>query len=97
MKAATNITRYLVGGLFIFSGLIKVNDPIGTAIKMEEYFEIFSLDIAGFFHVFVPFALPISIFLVVLEVVLGIALIINYKQNSDTQYEFLPFGEVRWG
>lgn len=81
MKAVLTIVRYLVGGLFIFSGLIKVNDPVGTAIKMEEYFEIFSSDIAGFFHLFVPIALPISIFMVVLEVVLGIALIINYKQN----------------
>jgi len=80
MKSA-NIIRFLVGGLFIFSGLIKVNDPVGTAIKMEEYFGIFAIDFAGFFDVFVPFALPISIFLVVLEVVLGVALILNYRQN----------------
>lgn len=81
MKAILTIVRFFVGGLFIFSGLIKVNDPVGTAIKMEEYFEIFSLEIANFFHLFVPLALPISIFMVVLEVVLGIALIVNYKQN----------------
>lgn len=81
MKLALNLIRFFVGGLFIFSGLIKVNDPVGTAIKMEEYFEIFSLDISGFFHYLVPFALPISVFLVVLEVVLGIALLLNYKQN----------------
>lgn len=82
MKAALTVIRFFVGGLFIFSGMIKVNDPVGTAIKMEEYFEIFSLDIAGFFHYLVPFALPISIFLVVVEVVLGVALIFNYKQNT---------------
>ena len=81
MKYIVHICRILVGGLFIFSGLIKVNDPVGTAIKMEEYFEIFSLEFAEFFHLFVPFALPISVFLVVLEVVLGIALILNYRQN----------------
>lgn len=81
MKLALTLVRFFVGGLFIFSGLIKVNDPVGTAIKMEEYFEIFSLDIASFFHFFVPFALPISIFMVVLEVVLGIALMVNYKQK----------------
>jgi uncharacterized membrane protein YphA (DoxX/SURF4 family) len=34
----------LVGGLFIFSGLIKLNDPIGTQIKLEEYFEVFAED-----------------------------------------------------
>lgn len=81
MKLALTAVRFFVGGLFIFSGLIKVNDPVGTAIKMEEYFEIFSLDIAGFFHYLVPFSLAISIFLVVIEVVLGVALLVNFKQN----------------
>jgi hypothetical protein len=33
--------RILVGGLFIFSGGIKANDPLGFSYKMEEYFEIF--------------------------------------------------------
>ena len=46
----------MVGGLFIFSGAIKVNDPIGTAIKLEEYFEVFAYDIAPFFEIFVPAA-----------------------------------------
>lgn len=81
MKHMPTIVRYLVGGLFIFSGLIKLNDPIGTSIKMEEYFEVFSVQFFEFFHLFVPIALPISIFLVVFEVILGIALIINYRQN----------------
>ncbi len=79
MNIITKIFRFLVGGLFIFSGLIKVNDPIGTAIKLEEYFEVFAADFAGFFHLFVPYALPFAVFLVVLEVVLGIAIIINYQ------------------
>ena len=62
------------GGLFVFSGLIKVNDPVGTAIKLEEYFDVFSNDIAPFFYALKPFALPLSVFLVVSEVVLGIML-----------------------
>src|ERR1044072_7953270 len=37
----THITRFLVGGLFIFSGFIKANDPVGFSIKLEEYFEVF--------------------------------------------------------
>jgi hypothetical protein len=37
----THITRFLVGGLFIFSGFIKANDPIGFSIKLDEYFEVF--------------------------------------------------------
>jgi len=73
------IIRWFVGGLFIFSGLIKINDPVGTAIKLEEYFEVFSSDIASFFHLFKEFTLPIGVFLVVLEVVLGVMLILNVK------------------
>ena len=68
------IIRFLVGGLFIFSGLIKVNDPVGTAIKLEEYFDVFSNDIASFFYIFKDIALPLAVFLVVAEVVLGVML-----------------------
>ncbi len=79
MKILVLIARLFVGGLFIFSGIIKINDPVGTAIKMEEYFQVFSSDIAGFFLMFVPFALPIAVFLSVLEVVLGVAVLIWYR------------------
>jgi uncharacterized membrane protein YphA (DoxX/SURF4 family) len=78
-QAVLWILRLLVGGLFIFSGLIKVNDPVGTAIKMEEYFDVFSNDIAGFFVYFKPFALQIAVVMVVAEVVLGVMLILGVK------------------
>lgn len=81
MKILKEIARYAVGGLFIFSGLIKVNDPVGTAIKLEEYFDVFSVDIAPFFEWFIPAALFLSVFLSVLEVVLGVALIIGYRMK----------------
>ena len=48
-KIADQASRYFVGALFIFSGLIKLNDPIGTEIKMEEYFEVFAEDFGAFF------------------------------------------------
>jgi len=79
MKWILQAARWIVGGLFIFSGAIKINDPVGTAIKLEEYFEVFAADFAPFFEVFVPFALPLSVFLCVLEVVLGVAVLINYR------------------
>lgn len=75
------VLRLLVGGLFIFSGLIKVNDPVGTSIKLEEYFDVFSNDIAEFFAVFEPFALEIGVFLVVVEVALGVMLILGVKSR----------------
>lgn len=40
-KILTHITRIAVGGLFIFSGFIKANDPAGFSYKLTEYFEVF--------------------------------------------------------
>ena len=77
-------SRLFVGGLFIFSGLIKLNDPVGTEIKLEEYFEVFTADFGSFFQVFIPFALPIGLVLVVLEIVLGVAVLINYRMKLTT-------------
>jgi len=81
MKIIKDFARYAVGALFIFSGIIKVNDPVGTQIKLTEYFEVFASDITPFFEWFVPAALFLSVFLSVLEVVLGVALIIGYRMK----------------
>jgi uncharacterized membrane protein YphA (DoxX/SURF4 family) len=79
MKIIDNAVRWFVGVLFIFSGLVKLNDPVGTAIKMEEYFEVFATDIAGIFHYLVPMALFIGLFVVILEILLGVALLFKWK------------------
>ncbi len=71
--------RILVGALFIFSGLIKINDPVGTAIKLEEYFDVFSTDLAGFFTYFKPFSLALAVFLVVAELALGVMVIVGWR------------------
>ncbi len=84
MKIFDKIIAFLVGALFIFSGLVKLVDPRGTQIKLEEYFEVFSYDIAHFFEWFIPAALPLGMFLVVLEVVLGVALLFYYRMQLTT-------------
>lgn len=81
MNIIVQISRFLVGGLFIFSGLIKINDPVGTAIKLEEYFEVFATDFAPFFTYLVPAALFFAVLLSVLEVVLGVAVLLNYRMR----------------
>ena len=75
MKILTNIVRVFVGFLFIISGLVKLNDPIGFSYKLQEYFspEVLGLPFLE------PYALPISVFVVVFEVVLGVFLLIGYK------------------
>ena len=81
MRFIYSILRYLVGSIFIFSGLIKINDPVGTQIKLEEYFGVFSTDFTSLFELLVPFALLISIALCTLEIIIGIALLMNYKMR----------------
>ncbi len=77
-------SRVFVGGLFIFSGLIKLNDPVGTQIKMEEYFEVFAQDFGSVFHAFIPWALEIGMIMIVLELVLGVAILIHYRMAQTT-------------
>jgi len=36
----------LTGALFVFSGIVKLNDPSGFAIKLNEYFDVFAQDLA---------------------------------------------------
>ncbi|GAB3271610.1 DoxX family protein [Larkinella harenae] len=81
-RVIAQISRFLVGVIFIFSGLIKINDPVGTQIKLTEYFEVFALDLpsmAGFFHGLIPFTLILSVFFCAAEVVLGVALLLSYR------------------
>lgn len=73
--------RVVVGVVFIFSGLMKLDDPIGTAIKMEEYFSVFAKDFGSFFKIFVPGALEISFLLIILEIILGVAVLLFYRMR----------------
>jgi uncharacterized membrane protein YphA (DoxX/SURF4 family) len=82
------VSRVLVGGLFIVSGLIKANDPKGFAYKLEEYFEDGALayrikDIFGWetfsLEYFIQYALALSIIICVLEILLGIMTILGSK------------------
>src|SRR5690554_2070396 len=75
MKYIVNISRILVGVLFIISGFVKLNDPLGFSYKLEEYFSADVLNIT-FLE---SYALSIAIFVVIFEVILGIFLLIGYK------------------
>lgn len=77
MKIVVNASRLLVGALFIFSGIIKLNDPLGVSYKLQEYFSPEVLNMPYF----EPYALIIAILIVVLEVVLGVFLLIGYKRK----------------
>jgi len=73
----TQFSRLFVGVLFIISGLIKLNDPVGFSYKLAEYFSepVFNMPFLE------PLALGLGIFLVILEVVLGVMLLVGYKSK----------------
>ena len=78
MKNRTTLfSKLFVGILFIISGLIKLNDPLGFSYKLDEYFSepVFTMPF------FVPYSLAIALLLVILEVVLGVMLLIGYKSK----------------
>lgn len=77
MKILVGISRVIVGVLFIISGLIKLNDPVGFSFKLKDYFAPEVLDL-GFL---VPYALLIAIFLVIFEVLVGVALLLGYLKK----------------
>ncbi len=66
------ISRAIVGLLFIFSGLIKANDPLGFGYKLQEYFEVFHI---GFLN---EYATAFAILLCTLEIVLGALLLLGF-------------------
>lgn len=84
------------GALFLFSGFVKAVDPLGTAFKLEQYFAEFQFTFSGagaegFSAVFPwmsQYALGLSIFMIVLEMVLGLMLIIG-SLRSTTAWLFL--------
>ena len=77
MKIIVQILRVLVGALFIFSGAVKVVDPIGSQYKFEEYFSASVLDL----EFLIPYALPFAIVLIVVEITLGAALLVGWRSK----------------
>lgn len=75
MKLLVQIARIIVGALFIFSGFVKLVDPIGSQYKFEEYFSAGVLNL----EFLIPYALPFAIFLIIAEIVLGVALLVGWR------------------
>lgn len=75
LKTLTHISRVLVGLLFIYSGFVKLVDPIGSQYKFQEYFSEGVLNM----EFLIPYTLPFAILLIVAELVLGIMLLVGFK------------------
>ena len=69
------VIRWIVGLLFIFSGLVKANDPLGLSYKMQEFFEAWN------WYVFNNYTLAFSLVMNVFEVLAGVAVIIGWRMK----------------
>jgi len=73
MKILITISRILVGLLFIFSGLIKANDPHGLSYKMQEFFELWGME------KFNSWTLVFSVLMNAFEIIAGFALLLGWR------------------
>ena len=67
--------RWLLGGVFIFSGLVKCVDPVGTSVLVDKYLATYTLE------ALLPLSLGIAVALAVVEVAMGILLVIGVWQS----------------
>jgi len=74
--ALLNLLRAIVGLLFIFSGLIKANDPLGFGYKLQEYFEVFHIAFLN------DYATVFAILLCTIEIVLGALLLLGIRSRN---------------
>ena len=80
MKILVQLLRVFVGLTFVFSGFVKLIDPLGSAYKFEEYFSEGVLNM----EFLIPYALPFSIVLITVEFLLGINLLAGWKSKFTT-------------
>ncbi len=68
LKIASHVARLIIGLVFIFSGFVKVVDPWGTMIKVNEYLVVYHAEW------FMPLSSPLSIWLSGAELMMGLML-----------------------
>ncbi len=65
-----------VASFFIFSAVVKLVDPVGFSIKLNDYFDVFHVSF------FKPFSLFLSFAILILEFVIGILLLFNIFKRT---------------
>ncbi len=87
MNLLRAISRLTVGLVFIFSGFVKLIDPAGVGLIIEEYFKIIGLGNWHHFFVFIGAVLSIA------EMLLGIGILLGLRMKimAKTLLLFLIF------
>ena len=77
--------RIVVAITFLYSGFVKLVDPVGSSYKFEEYFGSDVLDL----EFLIPYTLSFSIVLIISEIMLGVSLLIGYKPTTTVWALFI--------
>ena len=75
VPATVMIVRIVVGLLFIFSGLVKANDPLGLSYKMQEFFDAWGWSVLNWS------TFSLSIAMNAFEILLGVAMLVGYRMR----------------
>jgi len=76
MKILHNISRLIAGIVFIFSGVVKAIDPLGSTYKFQDYFLAFNMEFL------LPLSLPLTILLCSAEFLSGVSVVFNIRQRT---------------
>jgi len=76
MRILHYISRLVAGIVFIFSGVVKAIDPMGSTYKFQDYFMAFNLEFL------LPLSLPLAILLCTAEFLSGVSVLFNIRQKT---------------
>lgn len=76
MKTIRILSRILIGFVFIFSGIVKAIDPLGSAYKFHDYFQAFNV---GFLD---QLSLPLAILLCTAEFIAGFSVLTGFRLKT---------------
>ena len=85
-----NVLSKMLAGLFLISGFVKLQDPIGFGYKLDDYW-VFFANQASFFpsEMMQLFSNPIAAFVSVFEVALGVALLTGFRMRQTSWFLLL--------
>lgn len=79
IKIFVEISRVILGVVFIFSGFVKAVDPFGTAYKITDYFTAFHLSSFSFL------SLPVSVLQSIVEFAMGACMLFGLYRRWNSR------------
>ena len=82
-KLIVEISRIILGAVFVFSGFVKAVDPWGSIYKIKDYMAAFNLSSWDFI------ALPLAFILFSIEFGIGISLLLGVYRRTNTIFALI--------